>query len=178
MIRLEELQFKGVVKAGIGRHSELLVPGRSALPLSPSDWPEVLCPGSLNVRVETYPKIFEQRGLSNQIAELDRSLFRPEFEIPRELLGNNRLGPRPGIPRGGDAQVWRATLNTLDGSLSLPCWALRRFGSRVREQLEFVAAQKLRELGLQEDQPVVAILFGMWDDAEQAFGAAPRQVKS
>ena len=141
------------------------MPGRALLRLSPGDWPEALCPGSLNVQVDRYPKAFEDRGLKNRIAELDRSLFKPEFEIPRNLLGNNQLGPRTGVPRGGDAQVWRATLSTLDGSLVLPCWALRRFGSRVGEQLEFVAAQKLRALGLQEDQRVEVILFGRWHDA-------------
>jgi hypothetical protein len=106
-----------------------------------------------------------QRGLSNRIAELDRSLFKPEFEIPRDLLGNNQLGPRPGVPRGGDAQVWRARLTTLDVSLSLSCWALRRFGSQVGEQLEFVAGQKLRAMGLKEDQRLEVCLFGLWHDA-------------
>jgi hypothetical protein len=96
--------------------------------------------------------------VSDILSELDAR------EIPRHLLGNNQLGPRPGVPRGGDAQVWRARLQTLDGHLELPCWALRRFGSRVGEQLEFIAAERLRALALQEDQRVEAILFGRWHD--------------
>jgi hypothetical protein len=115
--------------------------------------------------VDRYPQTFKQRGLSNRIAELDRALFKPEFEIPRNMFGNNQLGPQPGVPKGGDAQVWRGNLQTIDGSLKLPCWALRRFGSRVGEQLEFVAADELRGFGLQEDQRVEAILFGLWLDA-------------
>jgi hypothetical protein len=164
-IEVDELRFEGAVKAGIGRHSELIVPGRGVLRDAPHDWPESLCPGSLNIRVDHYPAVLDQRGLSNRIAELDRSLFRPEFEIPRDLLGNNQLRPRSGVPRGGDAQVWRARLTTLDGSLTLRCWALRRFGSRVGEQLEFVAAEKLRAQGLEEAQRVEACLFGRWHDA-------------
>jgi hypothetical protein len=162
---VDELRFEGVVKAGIGKHSDLIVPGRGFLRHAPHDWPESLCPGSLNVRVDRYPVALVQRGLSNLIAELDRSLFKPEFEIPRDMLGNNQLGPRAGVPRGGDAQVWRARLTTFDGSLTLSCWALRRFGSQVGEQLEFVAAQKLRAMGLNEDQRVEACLFGRWHDA-------------
>ncbi len=161
---MDELRFEGLVKAGIGKHSELLVPGRGVLRHAPHDWPELLCPGSLNVRVDRYPASLGQHRLSNRIAELDRSLFKPEFEIPRDLLGDNQLGPRPGVPRGGDAQVWRARLTTLDASLTLTCWALRRFGSGVGEQLEFVAAEKLRSIGLQENQRVEACLYGLWHD--------------
>jgi len=162
---MDELEFEGVIAAGIGKHSELIVPGRVVLRETPHDWPEVLFPGSLNVRVEEYPEALGRHGLLNRIAELDKSLFRPAFEIPREDLGNNQIYPRPGVPRGGDAQVWRAQIKTLDGSLTLMCWALRRFGSGVGEQLEFVAAQKLRSLGLEDNQRVAVSLFGSWRDA-------------
>jgi hypothetical protein len=66
------------------------------------------------------------------------------------------------VPNGGDAQVWRARIEVVGSELTLDCWALRRFGSRVGEQLEFVAADKLRDLGLENGQKVVAILFGSW----------------
>ena len=85
------------------------MPGRALLRLSPGDWPEALCPGSLNVQIDRYPKAFEDRGLKNRIAELDRSLFKPEFEIPRNLLGNNQLGPRTGSARRRRASVARNT---------------------------------------------------------------------
>ena len=161
---MDELKFVGIVTTGISRHSELIVPGRRDLRAAPHDWPEVLFPGSLNVRVEKYPEALRQHGLANRIAHLDTGRFRPTFEILRNELRNNQLGPRPGVPRGGDAQVWRARIDTLDGSLSLPCWALRRFGSRVGEQLEFVAARRLRGLGLEENQRIAVSLVGSWHD--------------
>ena len=158
----DRLEFHGVITAGIGKHSELGVPGRSALISVSPDWPDRLYPGSLNVRVETYPKALVQHGLADRIAELDRGLFRPAFQIARDLFRNNHLRPRPGVPNGGDAQVWRARIEVVGSELTLDCWALRRFGSRVGEQLEFVAADKLRDLGLENGQKVVAILFGSW----------------
>ncbi len=48
-IVVDGLKFEGVVAAGIGKHSELIVPGRVVLREPPHDWPEVLFPGSLNV---------------------------------------------------------------------------------------------------------------------------------
>jgi hypothetical protein len=77
------------------------------------------------------------------------------------LHANNSQQPS-GVPNAGDAQVWRARIEVVDQPLTPDCWALRRFGSRVGEQLEFVAAKKLRDLGLSSDQTVIAILFGNW----------------
>ena len=165
-VAMDELIFEGVVRRGIGKHSELVVPGRSALHARPDDWPEVLFPGFLNIRVTRYPEELARRGLSNRITELDTGRFAATFEIPRnEFGGNNELCPRPGVPRGGDAQLWRARIDSFDGTLSLKCWALRRFGSTVGEQLEFVSDQALRRLGLQEHRPVLASLLGRWRDA-------------
>lgn len=143
--RMAVLIFGGIVCSGLGRHSTLLIPGRSALPSAPVDWPETLYTGSLNVRIDQYPAEFGERGLKEQVVELDRGWFAPEFEILRGQFGNNLLGPSPGVPRGGDAQVWRATLSLLDSETEHGCWMLRRFGSQVGEQLEFVAAHRLRD---------------------------------
>lgn len=162
---MHQLIFGGFVTHGIGKHVELGVPGRGLLSGSPPDWPEVLCPGSLNVRIDVYPPELVRRGLQKRTTELDKALFVPAFEIPRDLFTNNRLSPRPGVPRGGDAQVWRAAIMVIETGLRLRCWALRRFGSRLVDQLEFVAADRLRDSGLQDNQRVSAILEGRWRDA-------------
>jgi len=39
---------------------------------------------------------------------------------------------------------------------------LRRFGSRVKEQLELVAGERLRDAGLDNGQSVSVALFGEW----------------
>ncbi len=150
------------MSCGVGQHFTLLVPGRSALSSAPVDWPEALYPGSLNVRIDEYPDGFRQHGLTNRVIELDRGWFAPEFEILRGQFGNNRLEPRPGVPRGGDAQVWRATLSLPGTGTRQECWVLRRFGSQVGEQLEFVAGRRLRGAGIEEGTRVRALLQGTW----------------
>lgn len=162
---MSELVFEGFITKGIGRHSELGVPGRSALPTAPADWPEVLCPGSLNVRIHKYPEAFDDRGIKRATTALDAAQFIPEFEIPREMLANNRLGPKPRVPRGGDAQVWRAVLEVIETGEKLNCWVLRRFGSGLADQLELVSEEKLRDRGIQDRQRVNVVLQGRWHDA-------------
>ena len=159
---MKELAFGGVVGTGVGRHATLFVPGRDAMPEVPDDWPRKLYPGSLNVRVDKYPAGFQEHGLANQVDALDRGRFSPAFEIPRGQLGNNSLRPRPRVPRGGDAQVWRARIVAEVGGQVVVCWALRRFGSRVGEQLEFVSDRRLRDDGLRDGQRVLAVLLGVW----------------
>lgn len=160
-----ELVFGGIVSPGVGRHSTLLVPGRSVLPQAPADWPEVLYPGSLNVLVDRYPAELRGHGLANHVVELDSGRFAPEFEILRAQFRNNLLSPRPGVPRGGDAQVWRARLSVESVGLAISCWALRRFGSAVGEQLEFVAERRLLNDGLQYGNRVQVSLLGRWRNA-------------
>lgn len=143
---------------------DLYVPGRGELLSAPDDWPERLHPGSLNVGIDTYPDDLARRGLPNRTEALDSGLFLPTFEIAREQFRNNLLVPRPDVPRGGDAQVWRAKLIVADTGTSISCWALRRFGSRVREQLEFVAERRLRDEGLVDRLRVHAVLLGRWRD--------------
>lgn len=136
--------------------------------MPPPDWPDRLYPGSLNLRVEQYPADLAARSLKNRVSELDRGLFIPEFEIPRNRFGNNRLGPQPGVPKGGDAQVWRALLSRYGDGDRIACWALRRFGSQVGEQLEFVAGCRLRDLGFHDGLRVTASLFGEWREPSVA----------
>jgi hypothetical protein len=158
-----ELIFGGVVTSGIGRHAELLVPGRGEVPAAPSDWPEKLWPGSLNVRGDRYPTELKTHELDASVV-LDTRQFAPAFEIERGQFKNNFLVPRPGVSRGGDAQVWRTKIVVKNTGASIGCWALRRFGSRVAERLEFVADRRLRDEGLLDGQRVRAVLLGKWRD--------------
>ena len=159
---MTKLIFGGVVSSGIGKHQTLVVPGRAALLGAPVEWPEKLYPGSLNVRIDEYPNQLAAHGLDNRVSELDRGEFAPAFEIPRAAIGNNHLGPRPEVPRGGDAQVWKAVLLRGAEAVHVPCWALRRFGSQVGEQLEFVAEHRLRDFDLNDGLRLQVVLLGAW----------------
>jgi hypothetical protein len=110
------------------------------------------------------PLSLKTRELDASVVVLDTRQFAPAFEIERGQFKNNFLAPRPGVPRGGDAQVWRAKIVVDDTGASIGCWALRRFGSRVGEQFEFVADRRLRDERLLDGQRVRAILFGNWHD--------------
>jgi hypothetical protein len=148
---------------GIGKHSELLVPGRSDFECPIADWPVRLFPGSLNVRVSGYPDEFVRRGLRRSIAALDSAGFEPEFTIPQAQLGNNRLTPVLGMPDRGNAQVWRASLSA--NGLERTCWALRRIGSALTQDIEIVSSVSLRtSLGAERvrDWPAVVTMQGRW----------------
>lgn len=160
-----DLMFEGVVSRGRGEHSTLVVPGRGALSGAPADWPEQLYPGSLNVRVIRYPPQLAEHGLLNAVSTFDQGHFVPEIEIPQAQFGNNRLAPTAREPRRGNGQAWRARLEVPCEGLVVNCWLLRRIGSAVGEQLEFVADRRLRDLGLVEGTHVRASVLGSWRDA-------------
>lgn len=130
----------------MGCHASLFVPGRALIAQADEDWPLTLYPGSLNIRVDSLPPQLKEKGLPASVEALDNRLFAPAFEIRRDQFGNNKLRPTPEMPRRGDAQVWRAKIMT-DGREIVECWVLRRFGSRVEEQLEIVANRRLRGEG-------------------------------
>lgn len=139
---MDVLQFVGIVSDGVGKFKNLRIPGRGALPTAPSEWPETLKEGSLNIRIvrDGHPVQFRRLGLPNSVVTLDRGLFQPEFEIGWQQIRGNTLTPTRETPRHGDAQVWRAELRWGGGgSENASCWAFRRFGSQVGEQLEFVS---------------------------------------
>ena len=165
MKRDVSLLFIGEVVKGIGRHQELGVPGRSFLPGAPSDWPEQLFPGSLNLRVTRYPDEFDSRQLTRQVSVLDHCGFEPAFVIPWDAMRNNQLIPDAERPRRGRAQVWRSTL-MLDGQPERACWVLRRIHSGLRHDLEFVSETGLRRhFGVEDESrrwPASARLFGKW----------------
>lgn len=162
---MDALVFFGRVATGIGCHADLIVPGRHLLGQVDDDWPVLLYPGSLNIRVLHFPTAFREHGLTEDVEALDSGQFAPAFEIPRDLLRNNKLGPSRGMARRGDAQVWRARIDSGQG-VALECWVLRRFGSKVGSQLELVAGSRLRDAGLLDDQLVSVVIYGHWRQSE------------
>src|ERR1051325_5267015 len=160
---MDELDFYGYISPGTGHHHELVIPGRSLISAAPADWPESLYPGSLNVRLfpQRLPSALSIPGRRATVESLDLGLFQPEFQIPQDRIGNNSIGRERG-PRGGDAQVWRAFIFQDGERVDTPqCWVLRRFGSRVGEQLELVAGSRLRDVkGIADDQVVMVKMLG------------------
>jgi hypothetical protein len=160
---MDKLKFEGTVINGIGQHHELLVPGRLLLPQAPSDWPETLHPGSLNLQVASYPPAWRERGMGNSVRGLDSGAFRPEFVIPQGRMGNNLLAPTPSKPKRGIGQVWRASL-AANGCVR-GCWILRRIDSGLRDALELVSADPIRTrmgLACEKDWPATLTVYGRW----------------
>lgn len=157
--------FTGNIVNGRGGHIELYVPGRDELPVTHPDWPVKLCPGSLNVKIDSsgYPCEFKNHGLEETVKSLDVALFKAAFEIKQNQFGNNLLTPTDSIPNRGDAQVWKSTLKA--NNTSIPCWVLRRYGSGLAWELEVVSDINIRnEYGFsnERDWPCKIELFGEW----------------
>ncbi|MEX1098581.1 MAG: hypothetical protein WED34_21220 [Planctomycetales bacterium] len=147
------LTFCCSVKKGIGKHSDLRIPGTNELPDAPSDWPTTLQPGSLNALIDDngYPDGFESLGSGPGMKKLDDGCFEPEFVIPKDKIKNNSKG---------DAQVWRACIVVNATGEEIACWALRRIGSGIKKQIELVSAVHLRNtFRLGEDAKVTVRLF-------------------
>jgi hypothetical protein len=160
---VDELIFEGTVVNGIGKHTELIVPGRGHLPRAPSDWPDTLQSGSLNVRIAAYPTVWRERGLALSVRVFDTGIFVPEFRISQDRLGNNRILPTPSKPLRGTGQVWRAFLVTNGGRLE--CWALRRIDSALSDVLELVSECPIRsrlDLERNKDWPATLTVYGRW----------------
>lgn len=171
--------FKGKIVKGSGCYSDLEIPGNCVLRRNsirpPSDWPDELCRGSLNVQVTEWPSGFSppNNGRSGAF-DLDGDALTPEFLIPGHLIENNRLvwdeisrrahessNASPEVRSA--ANVWRAELELSQDEI-VRCWVLRRLGSRVGggSQLEIVSQERIRDTyGLPEGQmhPVVLKLF-------------------
>lgn len=164
---LQKITFIGEVVNGRGTHSELFVPGRVELNSSHVNWPTKLSPGSLNIKIRHngYPIEFSQHKLRATVSSLDKSLFKAAFEIKREQFRNNILFPSKHTPNGGDAQVWISKLEV--NNRLIPCWVLRRYGSRLRTELEVVSDVKIRttiSLSTDIDWPCKLYLYGEWMD--------------
>jgi hypothetical protein len=149
------LTFRGRVTPGIGLFSlQIVVPGRAQLGAdAPPDWPALLSPGTLNVRVSSngWPDAIDQR---RQIEQVDNGEFRPALVIPHQRIENNTLGPREGHPLCGTGQAWRAEFSIRDQKAS--CWILRRIGSGYRDVIELVSDSNLRaKYSLTDDDSVL-----------------------
>lgn len=135
----------------------MVIPGRSTLEAAcPDAWPEVLHPGTLNVRInpEGRPPGFDTL---DGVSVLDTGVVASAFIIPQNRINGNTLCPTPENQRKGTAQVWRADLEHANGCQ--PCWALRRIGSGYRDVLEVVSEYYLRDLiGLQNGDSVAVVL--------------------
>jgi len=148
---------------GIGRHSDLVVPGRVEFDCASADWPERFFAGSLNVRILRYPDEFLRHGLRLSMDALDSGVFEPAFTIPHSQMLSNKLTPVPHNRDRGNAQVWRASLSA--NNLSLVCWVLRRIGSQLKQQIELISQVGMRtELGADtsRDWPAIVTMHGQW----------------
>jgi hypothetical protein len=160
---MNTISFRGVICRGVGRHVELHVPGKDEIRQAPTDWPTILEGGSLNVRIASdgYPALFAALNLPKSVLSLDKRPFPATFEIARHEFGNNRLGPKLGMPEGGSAQVWRAILTACGHDR--PCWVLRRYGSSVGEQLELLSHVPMRSTYQLEDGQTVVVTLERGD---------------
>lgn len=156
------LIFHGTISAGIGQHSDMSIPGRELLPDAPPDWPDRLCPGSLNVVINDYPEGFAApAGRSRGVYQLDDGAFRPAFIIAGDRIAANKLLHK-GEPAA--AQVWRARLQVSGRSDPIACWVLRRLGSNVGKGkpgnvLEIVSAHHLRASHKLDDGQAAALIL-------------------
>jgi len=143
---MKTLIFHGVVNTGIGKHANLVIPGRNAFPNAPPDWPKILQPGSLNILIDDngYPSEFAQLQPNKKVENLDSKQFQPAFTIPYDRMQNNKLKPCTEMPEKGTAQVWRATLHVKVNAVSHLAWVHRRLGSGIDKQLELVSDIHLR----------------------------------
>jgi len=140
----------------------LRVPGRLDISYATGDWPETLAPGTLNFKYQELPPALATRGWTD-IRELDRRQFAALFEIPQDEIVGNTLRPGSAGGEKGRAQVWRARLETDNGSID--CWVLRRIGSGYSDVLELVSAIRIRDaLSLTEDRrwPATLHVQGSW----------------
>ena len=159
----QTLEFRGRIVGGIGQYSKMVIPGKGSLTDAAPDWPDQLCPGSLNILIDEYPDGFKPpQGHAEGAYRLDDQTFRCAFLIPGDCIANNELMYR-GKP--SPAQVWKAKLDLLNKQTSIDCWVLRRLGSGAGvgiggNVLEIVSDKHLRsEHGLHDGHIVVLTLF-------------------
>ncbi len=158
---MKSLIFQGKVKKGVGDHAKLKIPGRNSLKNAPPDWPETLCPGSLNIRIDGYPSEFKHLSPTEKVKNLDSKYFRPAFTIPQNQILNNSILPSTETPENGTAQIWRAILQiqTNENSTNQDVWVFRRIGSKISSQLELVSNLHLRQaLSLSDGMQVIVKL--------------------
>jgi len=157
------IEFKGKVVSGCGKHSDLIIPGKMKLPNAPSDWPDVLCPGSLNVEIfiAELPKGLDDLGPGVLVKKLDNGILKPAFVIQQSAIINNTIGPLGPVIGRGDALLWRAKINVLKTAQDFSCWVLRRLDSGMTRHIELVSSVNLRRtLNLCDGNSVCIYLEG------------------
>ena len=156
---MNTLTFKGTVYPGVGKHANLVIPGRKDLANGPPDWPEHLQPGSLNILIHDsgYPAEFAQFQPDMKVKNLDSKQFTPALTIPHDQMQGNRLKPSADMPDKGTAQVWRAIVLFEANSVSHAVWVHRRLGSQVCKQLELISKIHLRNTLSLEDGMEVTV---------------------
>lgn len=165
---MDFLRFTGRVRDGAGLYKELELPGQSDLPIDIRDWPETVCPGSLNVQIERdgYPTRFVEEFPDRRVSNLDSRRFEPEAELDFDVIPNNSLTPTEQLPDRGRPQVWRAKLTKISTGESEQRWVLRRRHSRMREDtFECVAGVRLRDaLSVETGDQVELVIAGRWEE--------------
>lgn len=147
--------FRGTISSGLGKHSELVIPGKRELKNSPTDWPDRFASGSLNVQITEYPSIL--RSNRKNLKALDRGLVPPTLVIPQNAIKNNSLRRKIFKPSRGTGQAWRATLHS--HSRSMHVWVFRRIGSHMHDCLELISDKRIRENLDIRDQDEVRIVL-------------------
>lgn len=160
---VDRIEFKGVVTDGLGRYGKLAFPRKAdMLDVIPSDWPDNMFRGSLNITIDRdgFPPELNDMGEGRGITRLDNRHFKPAFSIPQDMIGNNTIGPRSGQPDRGIAQVWRAAVQVEKNGACIPVWAARRIGSAYTDVMEVMSEHKLRDrFGLVTGDKVTATLY-------------------
>lgn len=139
------------------------MPGASRISVPIQDWPEVLAPGTLNIRITSFPEEYLAVFGGPSVRHLDSRRFLPEAELAFEEIEGNTLPPNPSRPDRGRAQIWRANLHKVSSGGERLCWVLRRIGSGLKDDLECVAGESFRAaLSLANGDEVVLRMKGAW----------------
>ena len=139
------------------------MPSASKVSAEIRDWPESVQPGTLNIRLSSFPDEYLAAFGALSVQALDTRIFRPEAELPWKEIQNNTLSPTQNAPDRGNAQIWRATLKADRTGSERQCWVLRRIGSGLTRNLELVAGEHLRsEPALEDGDEVTLTLEGVW----------------
>jgi hypothetical protein len=161
------LTFRCAVRPGEGAFNRMVFPGRTSLnDEAAKDWPETLCPGSLNCSVIEFPSNFDAlAGKGDRIEKLDHGIFVPEFEIPRAMIVKNRVAPYSPShnPRMGIAQVWHCAVRNEESGEIFPAWHVRRIDGtypKFHSIIELMADRKLRDShGLNDNTKLTITMY-------------------
>jgi hypothetical protein len=170
------IRFRGNVGSGIGKHAQMTIPGRLEMASPPEGWPDQFHPGSLNVGIprDGYPNGFrdpDDGGIG--VVALDEGSPAPCLVLPWDKIANNGLKPKPGKPRRGTGQFWRARLTVVSTGQTADCWVFRRIDSTIKRQLEVMSESRLRSTLSLKDGAEVFVDLLQDDETDRT-----RQVKT